>query len=211
MSLGGTPSYMAPEAFDRKRNVLTDIWSVGVILYEMLNGVRPFPYDNLTDLVAAIIKDEPAPFSGPTPIGLRDIVLKSLAKSPMREYLNALDFRDALAKYLALVDRQSYEKTWIDDGDSLQDSQGHIRVENTDKALHVPRAGEQNASRDGGSKRRPFPGDDVGSSTSGVIGRSKEISEITALLRRDDVQLVTMTGVGGTGKTTLDARRQRSC
>src|SRR5215210_273724 len=41
-NLTGTPYYMAPEAFDRKRNVQTDIWSVGVVLYQMLKGELPF-------------------------------------------------------------------------------------------------------------------------------------------------------------------------
>ena len=40
----GTASYMSPEAFDGKRSVQTDIWSVGVVLYQLLNGSLPFPH-----------------------------------------------------------------------------------------------------------------------------------------------------------------------
>jgi serine/threonine-protein kinase len=67
VNIGGTPVYMAPEAFDRKRTVQTDIWSVGVILYQMLKGELPFPYSNFTDLLGALFKEDPQPFSESIP------------------------------------------------------------------------------------------------------------------------------------------------
>jgi len=41
--IAGTPAYMAPEAFDGERSVQTDLWSVGVIFYQLLAGRLPFP------------------------------------------------------------------------------------------------------------------------------------------------------------------------
>lgn len=58
-TISGTWAYMAPECFDGKRNIQTDVWSVGVILYKMLTGNLPFPQKEQTSLVGAIIMREP--------------------------------------------------------------------------------------------------------------------------------------------------------
>ncbi len=58
-TIAGTFAYMAPECFDGKRNVQTDIWSVGVILYRMLTGNLPFPQKEQTALIGSIIMSEP--------------------------------------------------------------------------------------------------------------------------------------------------------
>ena len=55
----GTPAYSAPEAFDAVRNEQTDLWSIGVIFYEMLVGRRPFPQRDSNSLIKAILMDEP--------------------------------------------------------------------------------------------------------------------------------------------------------
>lgn len=57
-TVAGTFSYMAPECFDGKRNVQTDIWSVGVILYRMITGSLPFPQKEMTALIASIVIGE---------------------------------------------------------------------------------------------------------------------------------------------------------
>ena len=53
--IAGTPVYMAPEAFDGKRNQQTDVWAVGVMLYQMLAGRLPFSGESYGEIMFAVI------------------------------------------------------------------------------------------------------------------------------------------------------------
>lgn len=92
----GTPAYMAPEAFDRTRNQQTDLWSVGVILYQMLSGRLPFDGDDITELYGAIRNEEPPPLPTAIPEWLQQIVAKALTKDPRQRYQTAAEMRAAL-------------------------------------------------------------------------------------------------------------------
>ena len=54
--ISGTLAYMAPEAFDGKRTEQTDVWSVGVIFYELLAGRLPYDQPDISSLVGAIVR-----------------------------------------------------------------------------------------------------------------------------------------------------------
>ncbi|HLM02453.1 MAG TPA: serine/threonine-protein kinase, partial [Pyrinomonadaceae bacterium] len=85
-TISGTWAYMAPECFDGKRNVQTDIWSVGVILYRMLRGNLPFPQKEQMSLVGAIMMREPEPLFDDTLPALQAVVSKCLSKNPAERY-----------------------------------------------------------------------------------------------------------------------------
>jgi formylglycine-generating enzyme required for sulfatase activity len=91
--VAGTPAYMAPEAFDGKRNEQTDIWSVGVIFYQLLAGRLPFPQTDITSLVGAILSrnHDPLPISIPSPF--QQIIARALAKDPGYRYKTAAEMR----------------------------------------------------------------------------------------------------------------------
>jgi formylglycine-generating enzyme required for sulfatase activity len=93
----GTPPYMAPEAFNRKRNQQTDLWSVGVILYQMLSGRLPFDGADMAELYGAILNETPEPLPATVPEWLRQIVAKALTKEPERRYRTAVEMSAALA------------------------------------------------------------------------------------------------------------------
>jgi formylglycine-generating enzyme required for sulfatase activity len=92
----GTPPYMAPEAFNRKRNQQTDLWSVGVMLYQMLSGRLPFDGNDMAELYGAILNEETDPLPAAVPEWLRQIVAKALIKDPAKRYQTAPEMRTAL-------------------------------------------------------------------------------------------------------------------
>lgn len=96
VNITGTPPYMSPEAFDGKRNEQTDLWSVGVILYRLLSGNLPFPQQNITSLVGAVINKNPEPLPDSVPQWLQRIVFCSLEKNPEHRFKSASEMRLAL-------------------------------------------------------------------------------------------------------------------
>ncbi|HXG91562.1 MAG TPA: protein kinase [Blastocatellia bacterium] len=99
----GTPSYMAPEAFDGKRNEQTDLWSVGVMLYQMLAGRLPFPQAEMTSLIGAIVSKNPDPLPVNVPAPLQSVINCALAKSPTQRYRTAKEMRSALRNALEAI------------------------------------------------------------------------------------------------------------
>ena len=88
----GTAAYMSPEqARGREVDARTDIFSLGVVLYEMLAGRLPFAGETASDVMAAILTSEPAPLDEGTPAELRRIVRKSLQKKAGERYQTARD------------------------------------------------------------------------------------------------------------------------
>jgi len=96
VNITGTPPYMAPEAFDGKRNVQTDIWSVGVIFYYLLSGNLPFPQQGITSLLGAIVGQNPAPLPTSVPKSLGKVLSSALAKNPQERYMSASNMKVAL-------------------------------------------------------------------------------------------------------------------
>ena len=96
----GTPSYMAPEQFEEETaDSRADIFSLGVVLYELLSGARPFAADSLAALAYKIVHKMHIPPSLQNvelPLELDDIIGCALAKNPAERYQTAQEFRDAL-------------------------------------------------------------------------------------------------------------------
>ena len=104
----GSPYYMSPEQIEGK-NALTfhsDMYSLGVVLYELLTGKKPFAAANLEDLIARILKFEPLPPSearAELPKSLDALVLRALKKNPAQRYQTWPEFALELAKAGELV------------------------------------------------------------------------------------------------------------
>ncbi|MBF0405584.1 MAG: SUMF1/EgtB/PvdO family nonheme iron enzyme [Nitrospirae bacterium] len=96
----GTPAYMSPERCEGKSgDIRSDIYSLGITLYEMLTGIRPFNADNPVALSLMHIKQPPKPpiLINPQIEGwLNNIVLRCLDKNPERRYQTPIDVRNNL-------------------------------------------------------------------------------------------------------------------
>ena len=105
----GTATYAAPEQARGDRvDKRADIFSLGVLLYEMLTGTWPFRGKTTIDVRHAVLHDPPRPISelrsSPIPPRLNQIIDKALAKEPRDRFQNMEDFRDELRQLLEEVD-----------------------------------------------------------------------------------------------------------
>ncbi|HXJ07478.1 MAG TPA: protein kinase [Candidatus Acidoferrum sp.] len=97
VSMGGTFPYMAPEQIEGgDASPRTDIWSFGIVLYEMIGGTRPFQGASHFLLCNSILRDPPRPLPPTVPAGLKTVVSRCLEKEPERRYRRAGEARAAL-------------------------------------------------------------------------------------------------------------------
>ena len=112
----GSPFYMSPEQMRSAKDVdtRTDIWALGVVLYELLTGSTPFAGESFTDVT---IKVATAPFARvrtfrpDVPAGLEAVLLKCLEKDKTQRYGNVAELALALADFGTKQSRPSVERT----------------------------------------------------------------------------------------------------
>ena len=114
----GTLSYMSPEqARGVEVDARTDIWSLGVVIYEMVGGRPPFEGKTMTDVLAAVLDQEPAPltrYAPDAPADLERIIRKALAKDPDQRYQTVKDLIIDLKALIRELDHQTFgsKRTW---------------------------------------------------------------------------------------------------
>lgn len=103
-SMIGTPFYMSPEQFmAQKVDGRSDLFSVGIILYELLTGERPFTGEALSTVMHQVLKVNPVPpheFNYAVSESLSQVVMKALSKSPAKRYANGRAMAAALLESL---------------------------------------------------------------------------------------------------------------
>ena len=184
----GTVTYMSPEQVrGEELDARTDLFSFGVLLYEMATGVRAFRGETSALITEAILNRKPVAVVRLTPdlpAKLEEVINKALEKDRKLRYQSAAEIRADLQRLRRDLDSGHLAVTQVIDerasaliatalgGDGIR-----RQVETRSNNLPVPRTG--------------------------FVGREKEAAAIKELLLREDVRLVTVTGPGGIGKTRL--------
>ncbi len=111
----GTLEYLAPERVrGQEADIRSDLYSMGVVLYEMLSGRLPFERDNSYDLMRAHLEETPPSFASfgltSVPSELEKVVAKALAKLPEERFATAGEFRTSLA---SCERKESIQSTWL--------------------------------------------------------------------------------------------------
>jgi serine/threonine-protein kinase len=111
----GSPLYMSPEQLRSSKNVdaRTDVWALGVILYELLAGKPPFEAENVTGLCAKIAADPPAPLreiDPSVPPELEAVVMRCLEKNVDRRFASVADLANALRPFASMEGKTHIER-----------------------------------------------------------------------------------------------------
>src|SRR5450432_3438212 len=114
-SVMGSPLYMSPEQMSSTRNVdmRTDIWALGIILYEVLTGRVPFEAETMPQLCGMILQDPPRPLRdlrADVSEGLQWVVLRCLEKDRERRFSNVAELAAALVPFGAPSAQRSAER-----------------------------------------------------------------------------------------------------
>src|SRR5947209_13885218 len=99
----GTPAYMSPEQIKGKNvDGRTDIFSLGVMLYEMTTGQKPFAGQDIATILYQVLNHEPVQpnqLNPSIPLGVGSTIMKAMAKSPHLRYENCREFLEDLKNY----------------------------------------------------------------------------------------------------------------
>ncbi len=197
----GTPNYMSPEqARGRDIDRQTDIFSFGVCLYEMLSGTLPFQGDTASDIIASVLMKEPKPLHELNlylPPELEEIVRRSLEKDKQNRYQSAK---------LLLADLEQIQKRLEFEERFRVSPSGDFTRNEPATQLFERRAtgGEKSPEAETKETDERFETpNNLSGELARLIGREAELKKIADLIRQKETRLLTLTGVGGTGKTRL--------
>ncbi len=133
-SMAGTPVYLPPEGWTGKFTERSDIYSLGVVLYEMLTGVQPFTGDSLEEVRKAIFQGRAAPvtvINSSVPPSLAQVVGKAMHVNPQERFASAEEFRDALVDVGAISAHRVRKAVLVETSvkeEGLQLTEGQRRV-----------------------------------------------------------------------------------
>src|SRR5882757_4801412 len=193
----GTTAYMSPEQLRGEEiDARSDLFSLGVVLYEMATGRRPFVARNRVLVMDAILNAKPVAASKVNsclPPALDSIIARALEKDCEKRFQHAAEICSELKRVKAEMERPRAAVAIAEPGGS------HPHPARAFSILDVVR----NRFSEKPIKPMETRLINLPVQRTGFVGREKEVAAAQELLLRQDVQLVTITGPGGIGKTRL--------
>jgi serine/threonine protein kinase/galactitol-specific phosphotransferase system IIB component len=159
----GTPSYMSPEQVKgRAVDGRSDIFSLGVMLYEMITGEKPFPGQSITTVIYKIVNEEPVPPRQINPSihpGISAAVMRALAKEPDARYQSCREMLEDLRNYRATTGASGPQSTMVMGGQTNPNATvaagaGGLRGMHNEDVLNSP-AGRSLAQSGGNPSQTP--------------------------------------------------------
>ncbi|MDX1991035.1 MAG: protein kinase [bacterium] len=190
----GTPDYMSPEALQGDEvDPRTDLWSLGVILYEMLAGHRPFRSENLSSVIISVLT-HPTPdleaLRPDAPVALVDLIYRMLVKDR--------EARIPSARLIGAELEAIQEGGLMLGGQTTADRTPLSYRSTTSEIAVVAEAAGLTPVRP-----TPTPHHNLPAQTAPFVGREAELTELSRLMRDPGIRHVTILGPGGMGKTRL--------
>jgi len=131
-SLLGTPAYMAPELFEGKEaDGRSDLFAVGIIVYQLLCGCKPFSGQTMTAIMHQVMDIEPTPpreIIPALPAGINKLMAKALAKEPEQRFQTAAEFANAWKDMMQKVDPNMTPLSFLAETDKGQTSKRGLLV-----------------------------------------------------------------------------------
>lgn len=174
----GTPHYMSPEqAEGDKPDTRTDLWSFGAVFYEMLTGEKAFAGNTLSEIIVSLMIKTP----------------KSIC-----------EINPEIPPEIETIVNKLLSKNREDRYQSADDVV--IILQSVKKQLEL-KADLREVNVDVSSPNKsPQSPNNLVEDLSSIVGRENEVNEICDLLRKEEIRLLTLTGIGGTGKTRLSQK-----
>jgi len=111
----GTPTYMAPEQMKsgKDADARSDIWSMGIVMYQLIAGRPPFVGESYAELVLKVGSEIPPPIAAQLPPGLEQVIMTCLEKNPAQRQQTVADLARMLAPYASdpTLGMQSAQRT----------------------------------------------------------------------------------------------------
>jgi predicted ATPase/DNA-binding winged helix-turn-helix (wHTH) protein/tRNA A-37 threonylcarbamoyl transferase component Bud32/predicted negative regulator of RcsB-dependent stress response len=202
-SILGTASYMSPEQVrGEELDARSDLFSFGVVLYEMATNQRPFAGKNPALIMNAILNEQPAAASNvspSSPAALDTIIARALEKDLEKRFQSAADICSELKR---LKRHRQNDPATVTNIEPVRPSQlRYLSALGQEPAAIQGRFEDRFSEKQAEqleSRRANLP-----VQRTGFVGREKEVAAAKELLLRNDSRMVTVTGPGGIGKTRL--------
>ena len=198
----GTTSYMSPEQVRGEEiDARSDLFSLGVVLYEMATGQKPFVGKNRVLLMNAVLNAQPAfpvsKLNSSLPAALKTIIARALEKKREKRYQHAADICSDLKRLKGEMEKALTAVPIAAPVRPNARPAGRLRYLAREFAAIRDRLTERPIKQ---VQARPT---NLPVQRTALVGRKKEVAAVKELLLRQDVRLVTVTGPGGIGKTRL--------